>query len=363
MGLLLPTVHLARAESVEETLAKAESGDVKAQCSLGVWYHFGIFVETDFEKAVKWYRRASDQGSGNAQFGLGVLYARGNGVEKDETEACKWFILSAIQGNKDAVPERERLANKLPPGQYKEAKKRAVAFIVHKEDNQRTETEVAAVRAPRRDPDEDEDVPPPPPRKTAPVARKSPKDEDAEPPPPRRSPPPETPVETARDESSPKYQKSLPEEASPRDTARDDSLRPPPRGAGPIVMPALPAELGPVVARAEQGDVEAQKSLGQRFETGSGTAQNYALAARWYRRAADQGDVWAQISLGSLYVEGHGVPRDYVEAFKWIAIAVDHGGTWFGNNGRNFVGDMTPEQIDEAKARAVAFQPRKEVAK
>ena len=41
----------------------------------------------------------------------------------------------------------------------------------------------------------------------------------------------------------------------------------------------------------------------------------------WYRRAAEQGDVDAQVSLGMVYADGIGVPQDYVEAHKWFNLA------------------------------------------
>ncbi len=52
------------------------------------------------------------------------------------------------------------------------------------------------------------------------------------------------------------------------------------------------------------------------------TVQNYAGAARWFRRAADQGHSNAQAVLGSLYAVGLGVPKDFVNAFVWVSLAL-----------------------------------------
>ena len=52
------------------------------------------------------------------------------------------------------------------------------------------------------------------------------------------------------------------------------------------------------------------------------TVQNYAGAARWFRRAADQGHSNAQAVLGSLYAVGLGVPKDFVNAYVWVSIAL-----------------------------------------
>ena len=42
------------------------------------------------------------------------------------------------------------------------------------------------------------------------------------------------------------------------------------------------------------------------YDDGQGVAQNYAEAARWYRKAADQGNASAQLNLGVSYYDGQG---------------------------------------------------------
>ncbi|MCK5556419.1 MAG: sel1 repeat family protein, partial [Alphaproteobacteria bacterium] len=53
--------------------------------------------------------------------------------------------------------------------------------------------------------------------------------------------------------------------------------------------------------------------------------QSYTEAAKLYRKAADQGDNNAEYSLGSLYSQGKGVPQDYTKAIKWLSRASEHG--------------------------------------
>ena len=48
--------------------------------------------------AVKWYRKAAEQGVANAQFFLAECYDNGKGVTRDEEEALKWYRKSAEQG-------------------------------------------------------------------------------------------------------------------------------------------------------------------------------------------------------------------------------------------------------------------------
>ncbi len=50
-----------------------------------------------------------------------------------------------------------------------------------------------------------------------------------------------------------------------------------------------------------------------------------AQAAAWYRRAANQGDADAQYSLGRLYENGTGVPKDTAQAAAWYRKAADQG--------------------------------------
>ena len=69
----------------------AKKGDAEAQFRLGVLYEEGDGVEKDFEKAVKLYRLAADQGHTMAQGNLGWMYTNGNGVEEDLDEAAKWY--------------------------------------------------------------------------------------------------------------------------------------------------------------------------------------------------------------------------------------------------------------------------------
>ena len=52
---------------------------------------------------------------------------------------------------------------------------------------------------------------------------------------------------------------------------------------------------------------------------------DYASALRWYRLAADQGQAEAQFSLGRMYELGRGVPQEDAEAVQWYRLAADQG--------------------------------------
>jgi len=76
---------------------------------------------------------------------------------------------------------------------------------------------------------------------------------------------------------------------------------------------------------AEQGDADAQNTLGVMYYNGEGVPQDYVEAVRWYRRAADQGLAAAQFNLAVMYDRGRGVPQDDPEAVTWYRLAVDQG--------------------------------------
>jgi TPR repeat protein len=85
----------------ERLLKRAESGDPDAQYELGWYYENGKggMVPTDFVEAVKWYRKAAEQGDLNGQAALGVMYAFGHGVPRDDGAAFTWYLAAAEQGS------------------------------------------------------------------------------------------------------------------------------------------------------------------------------------------------------------------------------------------------------------------------
>ena len=52
----------------------------------------------DPQEAVRWYRKAADQGNAKAQYYLGVCYDYGDGVDMDLQEAAKWYRKAADNG-------------------------------------------------------------------------------------------------------------------------------------------------------------------------------------------------------------------------------------------------------------------------
>lgn len=113
-----------------------------------------------------------------------------------------------------------------------------------------------------------------------------------------------------------------------------------------------------LIARAEQGDAEAQCSLGSKYFYGKGLNQDplearkwlhksaeqgnksaqfglimlYALwqgdpteMADWYRKGAEAGLAIDQYQLGLIYIKGRGVEKNPSEAIKWYRKAAEQG--------------------------------------
>ena len=56
------------------------------------------------------------------------MYAKGEGVPQNHAEAVKWFRRAADQGNAEAQENRGGLASKMPPAQIAEAQRLAAQW-------------------------------------------------------------------------------------------------------------------------------------------------------------------------------------------------------------------------------------------
>ena len=82
----------------------------------------------------------------------------------------------------------------------------------------------------------------------------------------------------------------------------------------------------PLVMSAEEGNAEAQHTLGSYCSAGFfGIKQDPNQAAIWYAKAAEQDYVEAQYDLGYCYYNGFGVGHDFVQAVNWWKKAAEKG--------------------------------------
>jgi TPR repeat protein len=119
---------------------------------------------------------------------------------------------------------------------------------------------------------------------------------------------------------------------------------------------------------AVRGDPEAQANLAASYARGDGVAQSDAHAFQWCLRAAGQGHGEAQLMLSGLFANAKGAPRDYVTAYKWASIAAAHSREpeileRAVNMIRALATQLSGDEIDAARARAAAWQPRYEMVR
>jgi TPR repeat protein len=95
-------------------------------------YANGRGVKRNYAEALKWWRRAAEQGYASAQFSLGLMYEKGDGVAQDFVEAHKWYLIAASRfPTSDPVNSAiarefgKSLAARMAPQPVAEAQRRA----------------------------------------------------------------------------------------------------------------------------------------------------------------------------------------------------------------------------------------------
>ena len=100
-ALLLVSTAAAQAsgqvgqKDISDLRKEAESGDAQSQSELGDRYYTGRGVAKDHAEAMKWYRKAAEQGDAEKRRSLAFLYW----LAGDNVEAAKWYLRAAEQGN------------------------------------------------------------------------------------------------------------------------------------------------------------------------------------------------------------------------------------------------------------------------
>jgi len=76
---------------------------------------------------------------------------------------------------------------------------------------------------------------------------------------------------------------------------------------------------------AEQGVPLVQHDIGVKYFQGQGVEQNYLEAAKWWEQSANSGIADSQFNLGLMHYRGIGIPKDYVKAAKLFEAAAEQG--------------------------------------
>jgi len=87
----------------------AEEDSPSGLRAVGWMYYNGWGVDKDVDKAIEYYKKASDLGDGNASWNLGQLNETGDGVPKNLDEAAAYYKKASEQGFKEAEADLKRL--------------------------------------------------------------------------------------------------------------------------------------------------------------------------------------------------------------------------------------------------------------
>ena len=271
-------------EAVKWYRKASEQGDVRAQCNLGLCYKNGQGVERSYEEAVKWFRKAAEQGNARAQCNLGGCYSFGWGVGQSYKEAVKWFRKAAEQGDADAQCHFGVCYDK---GQgVEQSYKEAVKWYRKAAEQGNVDAQCHLW-----------------------VCYKFGQG-----------------VEQSYEEAVKWHRKAV-EQVQVRaqyiwdvflENTREDA-----EGVEQSYEDAVKVER--YRKAAEQGNARAQCNLGFCYKNGQGVERSYEEAVKWFRKSAEQGDADAQCCLGVCYRFGQGVERNYEEAVKWYRKAVEQG--------------------------------------
>jgi hypothetical protein len=94
---------MAEEAEVAALRVKAEGGDAKAMCRLGVAYRDGERgLREDLSQAFTWLKRAADLKEVRALTSCGVAYLNGDGVECSNIRGCNMISVAATLGSEHA---------------------------------------------------------------------------------------------------------------------------------------------------------------------------------------------------------------------------------------------------------------------
>ena len=106
----------------------AEQGHAEAQFKVGLLYEKGRGLPRHYGKAAEWYLKAAEQNFDNAQYRLGILHDKGLGVEKNPVLAYMWTALAKASGNALAALQLDQIEKRMTPAQIAKAQEMAAKW-------------------------------------------------------------------------------------------------------------------------------------------------------------------------------------------------------------------------------------------
>ena len=283
----------------------ADLGLARAQVNLGYLYEHGLGVKQDHRRALAWYKRAATQGYPRGQIYLGMLYEQGKGVKRDYGRARALYRKAAKSNYSRgqyrlAILYEKGLGVSADPDQ-------ALAWYKKAADQGFPAACKALTRLTRRLAPE---------KKTA----LAPKKTAAAPPADggKAVPTPPTPLDLVLDLPGVTNKKPVARKSAERPSAGTVPDKKPLAGAPPEPEPGTTAWY---LRAAEQGDDNAQNTVGLMYLHGEELAQDFSQAVHWFKKAAEADNNAARNNLGLMYAQGQGVEQDYVQAAHWFQLA------------------------------------------
>lgn len=82
---------------------------------------------------------------------------------------------------------------------------------------------------------------------------------------------------------------------------------------------------------------------------------DYARTLKEWKSLAEQGDADAQTTVGAIYLNGDGVPQDYAECYAWSSISATSGDEDAKKNRDVCADKLSPEALSKAQEKAAEY--------
>lgn len=264
-----------RNHAKDNILELANEEDVFAQTNAAWGYREGYGTAVDHVEAVKWVRKAAEQGFARAQYDLGWMYQYGRGVERSDEKAAGWFLKAAEQGLARA---QRNLGFMYEYGRGVERSyEKAVEWVQKAAEQGLADVQNVMYKNGRG-------------------------------------------VEQYYVKTAGWYLKAAEQGYAEAQCNLGYMYA---NGTGVEQSYVKAAEW--FLKAAEQGDADAQYHLGVMYANGTGVERSDEKAAEWYLKAAEQGLADAQYPLGLMYQNGRGVEQSDEKAAEWYQKAAEQG--------------------------------------
>lgn len=321
----------------------AEAGDPAAQNLLGRYYHAGLGVARDQALALRWLRAAADTGGAQYIYDLGLVLENGADGSSNPAAAARAYAQAAEAGHMDAVVSLGMLLQEGEGIEQDFSRALELYQVAAEQGHPRAQNNLGLLHVRGNGVPQDYS-------KAADLFAAA---ADAGLPGAMRNLGVMyengfgVPLDEAR--ATELYRQAGLGTGSGDDAPSlryDPRLRPLPEGDDAIALLRQSADAGDPVAQFQLGWY-----LSQTTEAGLATD---AEAAALFKAAASAGHGPAMRNLGLLYFDGRGVPQDYVLGRMWLTLAARSGQQDAGGLIDTLGAKMTPEQVNEAQARAAA---------